>query len=293
MRNGNVILNLTTEQPSLHSTQRGDVRLLRQMLQRVSWKVRLRTQYWPAILICFILVGFIPFPGSICADTPIFKYEDNSGIITYTEQWDSIPSKYRERVITLDSATLKPVEGGSLPHRPHALQPIIGEDLKDAVRNSWRGRLEGLSIPLLSPFQLGIALASGVLIVGTLMVRRYTSNPFLRVLLTLVVVILVGGTGYLLYFLNLNAEVSTLTGESLRPTRTVNSLMQTLKNSSAPLSHAIENSVVPPIQSAVGQAEDATVGKAARAVNQSKAATTQMEKTLKETEVERAHVDGQ
>jgi hypothetical protein len=196
-------------------------------------------------------------------------------------------------VITLDSATLKPVEGGSLPHRPHALQPMIGEDLKDSVRNSWRGRLEGLSIPLPSQFQLGIALTSGVLIVATLMVRRYTSNPFMRVLLKLVVVILVGGTGSLLYFLNLNTEISTLTGESLRPTRTVNSLMQTLKNSSAPLSQAIENSVVHPVQSAIEQSKDATVGKAARAVNQSNAAITQMEKTLKETEVERAHVDGQ
>lgn len=268
------------------------MRLLRQMLQCIPWNVRLRTQHCPATLICFMLVGFIGFPGSIRADTPIFKYEDDSGTITFTEQWDSIPGKYRERVVTLNATSLKPVEGGSSAHLSHESQPIAGENPKDSVWNAWRDRLDGLSIPLPSQFQLGIGLTSGLLIIGTLIVRRYTSNPFMRVLLKFVVVVLVGGTGYLLYFLNLNAEVSTLTGELLRPTATVDGLMQTLQNSSAPLSHAIQNSVVHPLQSVIEQSKDATVGKASRAVNQSNAATTQMEDTLKETEVDQAHVDG-
>ncbi|MDQ6734683.1 MAG: hypothetical protein M3Z35_11330, partial [Nitrospirota bacterium] len=121
--------------------------------------------------------------------------------------------------------------------------------------NAWRDRLDGLSIPLPSQFRLGVWLISGLLIIGTLIVRRYTSNPFMKVLLKLVVMILVGGTGYLLYFLNLNTEVSTLSGEALRPTTTVDGLMQTLKNSSAPLSHAIENSVVLPLQSVMEQSK--------------------------------------
>jgi hypothetical protein len=238
-------------------------------------------------------VGFLGLPAFIRADTPTFKYEDDSGIITFTEQWDSIPGKYRERVVTLNSATLKPVEGGSSPHRPHASQSIAGENPQDSACNSWRDTLDGLSIPLPSQFQLGVGLTSGVLIVGTLMERRYTSNPFMRVLLKLVVVILVGGAGYLLHFSNLNAEVSTLTRESLRQTTTVGGLMQTLKNSSAPLSHAIENSVVHPLQSVMEQSKDATVGQASRTVERANAATTQMENTLKESERDQAQAAGQ
>lgn len=252
-----------------------------------------RLHHWPPALAVLLLMVFLALPASILADTPIFEYEDDSGIITFTEQWDSIPDKYRKRVITLNATTLKSVEGGSFPHHSQAPPPIASEHPKDSVWNSSRGRLEGLSIPLPSQFQLGVALTSGVLIVGTLMVRRYTSNPFMSVLLKLVMVILLGGTGYLLYFSSLNADISTLTGEPLHPTTTVDGLMQSLKNSSVPLSQAIENSVVHPIQSVIEQSKDATVGKASRTVNQSNAATTQMEKTLKEIEVEQAHVGGQ
>jgi hypothetical protein len=66
-----------------------------------------------------------------------------------------------------------------------------------------------------------------------------------------------------------------------------------LKNSRDPVSHDIDNSLLHPIQSVIQQSKDATVGKASRTVNQSNAATTQMEDTLKETEVDQAQVDGQ
>jgi len=263
------------------------------MRQDVHENVFGRLHHWPPALAVLLLMGFLALPASSLADTPIFKYEDDSGIITFTEQWDSIPDKYRKRVITLNATTLKSVEGGSSPHSSPPSPPITGENLKDSMWNSWRDRLDSLSIPLPSQFQLGVALTSGVLIVGTLMVRRYTSNSLMSVLLKLVMVILLGGTGYLLYFSSLNADISTLTGEPLHSTTTVDGLMQSMKSSSAPLSQAIENSVVHPIQSVIEQSKDATVGKASRTVNQSNAATTQMEKTLKEIEVEQAHVGGQ
>jgi hypothetical protein len=154
-------------------------------------------------------------------------------------------------------------------------------------------RLTFKTVALPSEFQLGIGLTSSLLIVGTLMVRRYTSNPFIRVVLKFAVVAVLGGTGYLLYFSILNAEVSILNGESRRPTITVDSLMQTLKNLYAPISQDIDNSVVHPIESVIEQYKEATVGKASRTVNQTNAATTQMEDTLKETEVDQAQVDGQ
>ena len=245
------------------------------MRQCISGNVGFRLDYRTIALAVLLLVNFFAFPTSIRADSPIFKYEDDSGIITFTEQWDSIPSRYRERVVTLNAATLKPVESVYSAHMLHGSQPIAGEKSKDSAWDSWRDRLDGLSLPLPSQFQLGIGLISGLLIVGTLMVRRYTSNPFMRALLKFVVVAVLGGTGYLLYFSNLNAEVSTL------------------RNLPAPLSHDIDNSVLHPIQSVIEQFKDATVGKASRTVNQSNAVTTQMESTLKATEVDQAQVNGQ
>jgi hypothetical protein len=43
----------------------------------------------------------------------------------------------------------------------------------------------------------------------------------------------------------------------------------------------------------IEQSKEATVGKALRTVNQSNAATTQMENTLQETEIDHAQVNGQ
>jgi hypothetical protein len=270
-----------------------ELRFVRQMRQCISGNVGFRLHCRTIVLAVLLLVNFFAFPTSIRADSPIFKYEDDSGIITFTEQWDSIPIKYRDRVVTLNAATLKPVEGGSSAHLPHTSPTVTGEKAKDSVWDSWRDRLNGLSIPLPSEFQLGIGLTSGLLIVGTLMVLRYTSNPFIRVVLKFVVVAVVGGTGYLLYFSILNAEVSISNGEPRRPTTTIDDFMQTLRNLHAPLSYDIDNSVLHPIQSVIEQSKDATVGKASRTVNQSNAATTQMEDTLKETEVDQAQVDGQ
>ena len=245
-----------------------ELRFVRQMRQCISRNEVFRLDCRTIALAVLLLMHFFALPTFIRADGPIFKYEDDSGIITFTEQWDSIPGKYRERVVTLNAATLKPVEGSSSAHMPHASPPITGEESKDSAWDFWRDRLKGLSIPLPSEFQLGIGLTSGVLIVGMLMVRRYTSNPFMRVCLKFLVVALVGGTGYLLYFSNLNAEVSILTGESRRPTTTVDGLMQTLKNLRTPISQDIDNSVLHPIQSVIEQSKDATVGKALRTVNQ-------------------------
>jgi len=260
------------------------------MRQRASGDLFVRLHHWIPTLAFLSLLGFVDLPTFIEAESPIFKYEDDSGIITFTEQWDSIPGKYRERVVTLNPATLKPVEGDSSPHRPHASPPIAGENPQDVVSNFWENTLDGLSIPLSSQFQLGVGLTGVVLIIGMLLVRHYTSNPFTKVLLKLIVVILVGGTGALLYLSHLNANVSIVTGEPVRETTTVEGFMQTLKNSPAPLLNAVENSVVHPLESVIEQSKEATLGQATRTVDRANAATRQMEKTLQKNEGDLARV---
>jgi hypothetical protein len=114
------------------------------MRQYISGNVGFRFDCRAIALAVLLLVNLFVFSTSIGADSLIFKYEDDSGTITFTEQWDSIPIKYRERVVTLNAATLKPVEGGYSIYPPHASQPVTGEVAKDS---SWRDSLNGLFIP--------------------------------------------------------------------------------------------------------------------------------------------------
>jgi len=270
-----------------------ELRFVRQMRQCIPGNVVFRLEYWTIAFAVLLLVNFFSLPASIYADNPIFKYEDESGIVTFTEQWDSIPSKYRERVVTLNAATLKPVETSFSQHHAHVPKFIAVETSHDSMWNSWRGGVSGLSISLPIQFQLEIGLASGVLMVGMLMVRRYTSNSFMKILLQLVVMILFGGTMYVLYFSSLNAELSNLTEAPLHHTTTGNRFTETVETTSTSRPHAIQNGVMPTLQSVIEQSKEATVGKALRTVNQSNAATTQMENTLQETEIDHAQVNGQ
>jgi hypothetical protein len=270
-----------------------ELRFVRQMRQCIPGNMVFRLEYRTIAFAVLLLVNFFSLPASIYADSPIFKYEDESGIVTFTEQWDSIPSKYRERVVTLNAATFKPVETGLSQHHAHVPKFTAVETSHDSMWNSWRGRVNGLPIFPPTQFQLGIGLTTGVLMVGMLMVRRYTSNSFMKILLRLVVMILFGGTMYVLYFSSLNAELSNLTEEPLHHTVTEDTLTETVETTSTSSSHAIQSGVMPTLQSVIEQSKEATVGKALRTVNQSNAATTQMENTLQETEIDHAQVSGQ
>lgn len=249
-----------------------------------------RTHLWSAA--CVVFLALCGSPGSLLADSPIFKYKDDAGTVTFTEQWDSIPTKYRGRVVTLNAQTLKPIEGGSSRHVRQASQPSTMQSPDNSAGPSWRDRLYELPIPLPSQFQLGVALTSGVLILGIILVRRYTSTPVLKVLLKLGIVILLGGTGYVLYFSSVNTELSTLSREPLHQTTTVDRAMQNMKTTGASISGAIQQGVVQPIQSVIRASKEATIGQAARTVDQANASTRQLEHRLKESDVEQATVEG-
>jgi hypothetical protein len=67
------------------------------MRQYISGNVGFRFDCRAIALAVLLLVNLFVFSTSIGADSLIFKYEDDSGTITFTEQWDSIPIKYREQ----------------------------------------------------------------------------------------------------------------------------------------------------------------------------------------------------
>jgi len=70
-----------------------------------------------------ILLVFVVFPSF--AATPIYTYKDDSGTQSFTTELDSIPEKYRNQVVPLDSDTSSSVETGVPNHPPVAVRVVF------------------------------------------------------------------------------------------------------------------------------------------------------------------------
>ena len=60
-----------------------------------------------------VTVVFLSVVSSSFAASQIYTYKDDSGTPNFTTELDSIPEKYRNRVVPLDSDTTSPVEAGA------------------------------------------------------------------------------------------------------------------------------------------------------------------------------------
>jgi hypothetical protein len=71
-----------------------------------------------------LTLSFVFVVSSSFAATPIYTYKDDSGTQTFTTELDSIPEKYRSRVVPLDSDTSSPVEAGVPSPPPVAVRVV-------------------------------------------------------------------------------------------------------------------------------------------------------------------------
>jgi uncharacterized membrane protein YgcG len=74
----------------------------------------------------FLLWVFVPSVGvsSSAAATQIYTYKDDSGTPNFTTELDSIPEKYRSRVVPLDSETSSPADSDG-QHQPAANARVV------------------------------------------------------------------------------------------------------------------------------------------------------------------------
>lgn len=70
-----------------------------------------------------LTLSFVFVVSPSFAATPIYTYKDDSGTPTFTTELDSIPEKYRSRVVPLDSDTSS--VGGGAPSSPPAAPRIV------------------------------------------------------------------------------------------------------------------------------------------------------------------------
>ena len=78
-------------------------------------------------MLCFsqiltLLFVLVVSPGF--AATQIYSYKDDSGTATFTKELDSVPEKYRSRVVPLDSDTSSPIEAG-VPSPPSVAVRVV------------------------------------------------------------------------------------------------------------------------------------------------------------------------
>jgi len=71
-----------------------------------------------------LTLSFVFVVSPSFAATAIYTYKDDSGTPTFTTELDSIPEKYRSRVVPLDSDTSSPVEAG-VPSPPPVTVQVV------------------------------------------------------------------------------------------------------------------------------------------------------------------------
>ena len=139
------------------------------------------------ILVGLILATWIVASPSYAADV-IYKYEDDQGVMHYTDKPSLIPERYCSRAQPFDPAKA-PVTVTTIPS---ALPPTPGQP-EAPFYASWLEQLSKqfskLTIPSPFPYELAVGLV--VLIVAMITVLRLTMPPILKVLFTTALVVLV------------------------------------------------------------------------------------------------------
>lgn len=138
----------------------------------------------------------------------ISKYIDEAGTPTFTDQWESIPERYRSRVEVINPQTVRPPpsrpdlpahQQPEIPAAPHGLEP-------------WKIWLSGPPFPRLGRVQIAVGLLTVVLVIGVGVMIRFSPSPLLKVLFKLLIVLLLGSCFYIVSLSNLNERLSAPTG---------------------------------------------------------------------------------
>lgn len=252
----------------------------------------------PACVISFLATLFLAISLAAAGDV-IYRYVDDTGVANFTGQRDTIPLQYKARVETLDAVTFKPVpEPGASSSAPPAEDPDgqvpIGLSRlakpsgqanpapqpapAEPASPSWLDTLVGTSFPLPSQFQLGVGLTTLALIIGAVMVSRMSRNPVMRLLLRSSIMLLLGGSVYLMYFSGMNEQISRTTGEPGQRTTTGKELLGDMKDK---IGKAAASN---PVTDVIEKTKAATVGEANQAVNAANRANQQLDKNLRDIE---------
>lgn len=219
----------------------------------------------------------------------VFRYVDEHGTPSYTDSWDRIPEPARSRAQALDAKTLEPVQPGSeAPPQPSADPPLPAappptdrtEPQSPSLLAAWTARVARVTIPLPTEYELGVGLISLVLFAGGIMILRMTANALVKLLVKLGLVLVAGGTVYVLYFSGLNERITEATGKPTHRSVTGQELIGDVQTTTGKVADQLKHATVDRLKDVVDQAKDATVGEATRTAEQANEANRHLTEQL-------------
>ncbi|TAJ10331.1 MAG: DUF4124 domain-containing protein [Nitrospirae bacterium] len=233
----------------------------------------------------------------------VYRYVDDQGVATFSSQRDTIPLKYQGQVQALDAVTFQPVQDAAAPTAPpepefqtpaglsrlakpagQATPPVAPQPIQaEPAGPSWLDRFAGTTIPLPSQFQLGVGLTALVLIVCAVMVSRMLQNLVLKLLLRTSIMLLLGGSVYLIYFSGMNERLAETTRQPGRRTTTGKELLGDMKGKADQMKAALDKAAAP-VTGVIEKTKAATLGEADQAVNAANQSNQQLDKRLREIE---------
>jgi hypothetical protein len=249
----------------------------------------------------FIHAPLLPDNSNASASAPIYKYIDDKGVPTFTEQWDGIPERYRSRVESLDPSTMQPFRAGEVVSAGRsavgsaAASPTQTIPSEPSALSGALDRAGGFRIPLPSRYQFGIGLTTLLLTVMIWMMMRFNGNVLIKFALKIVMILLVTGGMYAMYFSGLNERVAQATGQAAQPSVSGKELLDGVKGTTANLTDTLQKTAIAPLQSTIEKTKEITVGEVSRTVGQANNANQLLQQKLHEIEspITASHHDGQ
>jgi hypothetical protein len=239
-----------------------------------------------ASCLCALIILLLYTPVS--AD-PIYRYVEKNGTTNYTDQWDSIPERYRNQAQALDPETLKPLTAGSsLTSRPRmtssnaAPSPLTSPSALAQPGHAWLDDISRWNVSLPSDYQLGVGSTALILIAGAIFLMRMSGNPVVKLGLKLVVTLALGGSVYLMYFSGLNERIADLTGRSPSQRLSGQKLLGDVAVKTKRVTDTLKHATVDQVKTVINKTTDVTVGEARRTVQQANQANAQLQKNLEE-----------
>jgi uncharacterized membrane protein len=234
----------------------------------------------PLLLLC----AWLAVPPAFSADV-VYKYIDDNGIPSYTEVWDLIPERYRSRAQALDPKTLLPVQTAPAAPMPQTMTNAMqsppptlpvqpAQPAPQAAAPSWLDRFAKMTFTLPSQYQMSVGLMTVILIGGVIFVMRFSSNPLVKVLGKLAIVLMVGGSIYAVYFSGLNDKISEVTKQPAQRTTSGKEIMGGVQGTAA--------SALGKVTNVIDKTKAATIGEVNQTVSQANQSNRELDKRLGE-----------
>jgi hypothetical protein len=253
--------------------------------QAVAFFFILRTSFW------VWLIALLVFCSPALSADIIYRYVDQNGVTSFTERRDLIPEPFRNRAEALDAETLQPVQEApaATTAAPSRTAPTAETAPPQAAQAppfyaSWLEHFAALAIPLPTRYQLGVGLTTLILVIGAVVVMRISSNPLVKILFKLLIVLMIGSAVYAIRFSGLNERISEATNESTRQTMTGKDVIGGVKEKTDQIKKVLDKTAGEGVRGVIERTKAATVGDVQQTVNEANQSTQRLEQKLQEIE---------